>query len=186
MEIVKESNIKIIHAWLNQGKAIALPTDTVYGLILKATKDNEHVLKVIKQRPEDKPLPMVVSSIDELLALIEVPQAYLKIVQTNLPGGLTIVGNAKKDYGHPTLAVRVPDKPYLLESLKGVGPCWLTSANISGQPACYTVEQVKDTLSDRIEYIVDGACISNVASTIVSFVEATPKILRQGALKLEF
>ena len=185
MEIVNESMIETIHTWLNDGKAIALPTDTVYGLILKASKDNEHVLKQIKQRPEDKPLPMVVSSVDELLELIEVPNRYLDVVKSNLPGGLTIVGNAKQDYGHPTLAVRVPDKPYLLESLKGIGPCWLTSANISGQPACFTVDQVKATLSERIGYIVDGPCISNVASTIVSFVEEQPKILRQGALKLD-
>lgn len=186
MKIIRENEIETIHQWLDHGYPLALPTDTVYGLILKANKDNEHVLKVIKQRPEDKPLPMVVSSVDELLELIEVPQKYLNVVKTNLPGGLTIVGKANKDYGHPTLAVRVPNKPYLLESLKGIGPCWLTSANISGEPACFTVEQVKQTLADRIEYIVDGPCIDNVASTIVSFVEGQPKILRQGAVKLEF
>ena len=186
MEIVKESEIKTIHQWLDHGYPLALPTDTVYGLILKATKDNETVLKHIKNRPEDKPLPMVVDHVEALLDLIDVPDAYLSVVYDHLPGGLTIVGQAKHDYGHPTLAVRVPDKPYLLQSLKGIGPCWLTSANISGEPACFTVDQVKERLNGRIQYIVDGPCKDNVASTIVSFVDGSPKILRQGALVIQF
>lgn len=173
-----------IVALLNQYHVLAMPTDTVYGLILKANKSNEYVLKNVKLRPENKPLPLVVDSLEALLQVIDVDAKYCKLLHQYLPGGLTIVGDAKLDLNHTTLAVRVPDNQLMLEVVKQVGPCWLTSANISGQPACLTVDEVKEALADRIDYVVEGNCYLGVPSTIISFVDDKPQILRQGSVAI--
>lgn len=183
MKIISDKN-QIIEL-LNHYQVIAMPTDTVYGLLMKATKDNEHVIKNVKSRPENKPLPLVVDSIETLLDVIEVNEQYIDLLSRYLPGGLTIVGKAKLDLNHATLAVRVPNNQLMLDVVKHVGPCWLTSANISGQPACCTVEQVKVALQQRVDYVVEGTCELGIPSTIISLVDDQLQVLRQGSVIIE-
>lgn len=183
MNIVNDK--QIIIDLLNHYEILAMPTDTVYGLILKATKSNEVTLQHVKNRPETKPLPLVVDSVESLLNVIEVDEEFVPLINKYLPGGLTIVGKAKLDLNHDTLAVRVPDNKLMLEVVKEVGPCWLTSANMSGDPACYTCQQVMDTLESRINTVVDGECISAIPSTIISVVNHKVEVLRQGSVIVE-
>lgn len=180
MEIV--NNIYKIVRILNAYKVLAMPTDTVYGLIMKATDANESVIKNIKSRPENKQLPMVVGNLNDLYSLIEIPDKYKDKIGRYLPGPLTVVGKAKINYGHPTIAVRIPESTVMLNAVKQVGPCWLTSANISGEDPCLTSDQVKEKLQGRIEYVVPGKCVIGKPSTIVSFVNGQEEIIRRGSL----
>jgi L-threonylcarbamoyladenylate synthase len=62
---------------------------------------------------------------------------------------------------------------------------YVTSANISGEPACNNDQEVMAQLDGRIEYIVAGEAFSKTASTIIDCTGSELKVLRQGDLKIE-
>ena len=85
------------------------------------------------------------------------------------------------------MGFRVPDHPFVLELLRRVGcPLAQTSANHSGHPNALTVGRALAELSGDLSLAVDGGAISAdaLASTVVDATGSSPRILRQGALRL--
>ena len=93
----------------------------------------------------------------------------------------------KKEFvnGFDTVAIRIPDDEFVLKLLNTVGPMFVTSANLSGQPSCNTSEEVMQQLDGRIAAVVEGEAVSHVASTIIDCTGEELKCLREGELKLQ-
>jgi len=182
-----EKGVKI----LQKGGVIAFPTDTVYGLGADAfnTRAVERVYE-IKNRPGHQQFPLLVADVEQLATLAEpIPEFAWFLVRRFWPGGLTLVLSRKDSLpahlaSGPTIAVRVPNHPVCLALIKGLGkPITGTSANVSGQPAALTAEEVKQQLAGRIDLIVDGGkCPGGRESTIVDVTHEPPTILRQGII----
>ena len=124
---------------LEQGRAVVLPTETVYGLFAKALDEKAvaHVYQ-LKGRPRDKALNLNVASLDDILTFSKNQPTYLQqLVENFLPGPLTIIleANSKVPYwvnsGLMTVGFRMPSHPVTLELIREFGPLIGPSANLS-------------------------------------------------------
>ena len=176
---------------LQKGGVIAFPTDTVYGLGSDALNPRavERVYE-IKNRPRGQGLPLLVADVEQLVTLAgPIPEVASFLARRFWPGGLTLVLSKKDSLtahlaSGPTIAVRVPNHPVCLALIKGLGkPLTGTSANVSGQPAALTADEVEHQLRGRIDLIVNGGkCPGGKESTIVDVTCEPPTILRQGII----
>ncbi|HEY4712484.1 MAG TPA: L-threonylcarbamoyladenylate synthase [Dehalococcoidia bacterium] len=176
---------------LQKGGVIAFPTDTVYGLGADAFNSTavERIYE-IKNRPKHQQLPLLIADVKQLTALAEpIPEIAWFLARRFWPGGLTLVlskTNSVPAYlaPGPTIAVRVPNHPVCLALIQRLGnPIIGTSANISGQPAALTAEEVEQQLGGKIDLIINGGkCPGGKESTIVDITREPPIIVRQGII----
>lgn len=127
---------------LRQGKVIAVPTDTVYGLAcLAANSQAVQRLYKIKQRDEGKPLAICLSNVKEIGTWGILDDTLVHILERLLPGPYTMclqrtsVLNQALNPGLDTVGIRVPNDKFVRSVAKIVGPLALTSANVSGEPS---------------------------------------------------
>lgn len=181
---------------LHQGEVIALPTDTVYGVAALAL-NAEAVAKLyrVKDRPLNKPIPVFVPSIDALFQVCQdVPPGSIPWLRDYWPGGVTVILPASPALpgivtnNGPTVAVRIPDHPLVLALLARLRqPLAVTSANLSGGPNPQTAAGVLAQLEGRIPLILDdGPTPGPLPSTIVDLTQTPPRVLRQGAVQVDF
>lgn len=176
---------------LRAGGIVALPTDTVYGLVAVAA-DTAAAARVydVKARDPQQPLPLFVASVEQVELIAEVDDVARRLMQRFWPGALTIVLRKKPSYqtraaaGGDTIAVRAPGDPLLRELASQLGPLTGTSANIAGREECHTAEQVRAQFGDAVDLIVDAPVdATGTPSTIVDCSEAgRVRVLREGAI----
>lgn len=192
MRTYSKEEINAVADALQNHKIIALPTDTVYGVgVMYGDLKDLQRLKNAKHRPETKPIPMMVSSIEHMEQVAVVDERVKKIAEQFLPGALTLVlkvkDNVPKEYtnGLDTIAIRIPDEPFILRVIDELNtPLLVTSANQSGAKTALTSDDVLEQLPD-IDGLVLGKCRALQASTIVDCTQEKLKILRAGPITLE-
>ena len=171
---------------------IAIPTDTVYGVgVMYGDLDALHNLKHAKHRPETKPIPMMVSKLEQLEGIAIIDERTKLIAKHFLPGALTLVlpvdPRLDKSYnnGLETIAIRIPDEKFILDVIDELNcPILVTSANQSGEKTALTSDDVYEQLP-KIDGIVLGTCKALQASTIVDCTKEKLQILRPGPISLE-
>ena len=157
-------------AALRAGKAIVLPTDTVYGLCV--LPGNEDVLYELKGRDRSKPVALLAADVDALLTAA--PGLDRALLERYLPGPYTLV------FG--TLGVRVPKLPPASAAVvREVGVIAATSANRSGGPDPRRLEDVPDDIRAACGAVVDGGELPGVPSTVLDLSGDEPRVLRPGA-----
>lgn len=178
---------------LRRGDLVAFPTETVYGLGADATNDTA-VARVYaaKGRPAFNPLIVHAAEADAAFLLGVFPEMAKNLAQTFWPGPLTIVAPRVADCpvsllasaGLSSIAVRVPNHPLALDLLRQFGrPLVGPSANPSGRISPTTAEHVRRHLGAKVVVILDGGrCNVGLESTVVSFLDASPKLLRHGGI----
>ncbi len=175
---------------LAEGRAIAIPTDTVYGLavdpFLPGAADRLFELKV---RPRDVSLPVLVSGLEQALELATaVPASAAALMARFWPGALTVVLPARPGLGadlgddEATVGIRCPDHPVPLALCRAVGPLATTSANRHGEPTLTTAADVAATFGDAVVLVLDGGTCTGSPSTVVDCTGVEPKLLRKGRL----
>ena len=178
---------------IDNGGIVAFPTETVYGLAVKYDDiDAIRRLFSLKERGEDKPLTLHVSSIDKVLPYVTVTPGFEMLAQSFLPGPLTIVlpkKNCNNSFiGNVTsVAVRMPCNDIAKAFISSCGSVVAaTSANYSGSVPCINASDVKDRFDGKIDAIIDGGwCNGKISSTVISLVAPVPMILRQGGITKE-
>jgi L-threonylcarbamoyladenylate synthase len=182
-------------AILRAGGLVAIPTETVYGLAVRAD-DAAAVARLFaaKGRPSDNPLIVHVADIaDVLLVARELTPLARRLLERHAPGPLTVVLPARDDLpravtaGLDTVAVRIPDHPVALALLAAAGvPLAAPSANRSGRPSPTRAEHVLADLDGRIDAVVDaGPARVGLESTVVDARGASPVVLREGGIGRE-
>jgi L-threonylcarbamoyladenylate synthase len=176
---------------LKKGGVIAFPTDTVYGLGADAFNSIavERIYE-IKDRSKSHRFPLLIADAKQLTALAEpIPELAWFLATQFWPGGLTLILSKKDSVpahlaSGSTIAVRVPNHPTCLTLLERLaGPLIGTSANISGQPAALTADQVRQQLGGTIDLIIDGGkCPGGRESTVLDITREPPVVLRQGII----
>lgn len=180
---------------IRNGGVVAFPTETVYGLGADAF-DPIAVTRIfeIKNRPSFDPLIVHIANLDEMSRLATViPIPAEKLIKRFWPGPLTIVFLKKEEVpdivtaGLPTVAVRMPRHPIALQLIKEAHrPIAAPSANPFGYVSPTTAEHVREQLGNRVDLILDGGpCEVGLESTILSFSEGKPRLLRPGGLPIE-
>jgi L-threonylcarbamoyladenylate synthase len=182
-----EKGVKI----LQMGGVIAFPTDTVYGLGADAFNSTavERIYE-IKNRPKHRQLPLLITDVEQMTTLAEpILEIAWFLARRFWPGGLTLVLSKTDSVpaylaSGPTIAIRVPNHPVCLALIQHLGnPIIGTSANISGQPAALTAEEVGQQLGGKIDFVINGGkCPGGKESTVVDVTHEVPAILRQGII----
>lgn len=180
---------------IKQGKIIAFPTETFYGLgVTFSDKDALTKLFELKRRPKDKPMPLIIGDIAMLSVVASAPdETALRIIERFWPGPLTILVPAKAAL--PDLitgrsgkvALRIPGRSFALDLARAVGyPITATSANISGMPPAHGPDEVIRYFGDAVDIVVDGGrAPGERPSTIIDMSEGSITLLRQGVVPYE-
>ena len=183
-----DDGVKKAAELLRDGKIVAIPTETVYGLAANAF-DADAIVRVFKAkgRPQDNPLIVHISDFSELEPLVtEIPETAVKLAEAYWPGPLTMV-LPKSDLlpdcvsaGLDTVAVRMPSNPVAREVIRLSGcPLAAPSANLSGRPSTTTAQHVIHDLDGKIDaVIVDMEPAKNI-------VAANPKLKIQESIKYD-
>lgn len=180
---------------LRQGKLVAFPTETVYGL--GADAENEAAVArifAVKGRPANHPLIVHVASADELPKWArEVPAAAERLARSCWPGPLTLLLRKHPRVPHATtggldsVGLRVPAHPVALELLRRFGGgIAAPSANRFGRVSPTRAEHVATDLGRDVDVLLDGGeCAVGVESTIVDLTREVPTLLRPGGVTVE-
>lgn len=181
---------------LMQGKTVAFPTETVYGLGADA-RSSEAVADIFsaKGRPSDNPLIVHIANRSQLEELAFPPEeAVLRLLDAFWPGPLTVVLPVRPGVlsplvtaGLPTVGLRMPDHPVALQLIAASScPIAAPSANRSGRPSPTQAAHVLEDLAGRIAGIVDGGGTGvGVESTVVEYTGGALHILRPGGITAE-
>lgn len=180
---------------IKKGGIVAFPTETVYGLGADAFNPLA-VARVfeVKRRPYFDPLIVHIAGPADMKKLVkEIPSNAKRLIERFWPGPLTVVLLKREDIpdivtaGLSTVAIRMPNHPMALSLIKESRcPIAAPSANPFGYLSPTTAEHVQEQLGDQVDLILDGGpCPVGVESTIVSFLDGRPRLLRPGGVSLE-
>lgn len=184
---------------IRDGKLVAFPTETVYGLGADATNDDA-VARVFaaKDRPRLNPLIVHVKDADAARAAVRFGEAAEKLAKAFWPGALTLVLGRRDEAistlvsaGLETLAVRVPSHPVAQALLTEAGvPVAAPSANRAGRVSPTAAGHVLFSLpgpeNSGPEIIMDGGpCTIGIESTVVDLSGPAPTLLRPGGIVAE-
>lgn len=190
-----KNGIKTACEILKKGGIVAVPTETVYGLAANCY-DEDAVRKIFeaKGRPQDNPLIVHICDMEMLKDIArEIPEIALKCAKKFWPGPFTMILPKTEKIGDcispnlDTVAIRLPDNEITAEIIRQSGlPLAAPSANRSGSPSPTTPEHVWADLEGRIDAVVySDECSVGVESTVVTFCEQPPRLLRPGGITPE-
>ena len=181
--------------FLQNGEVVGIPTETVYGLAANAL-DEDAVKKIFvaKGRPSDNPLIVHIAKFEDLEPLVEeIPEKVKVMAEAFWPAPLTMIMKKSDKISNvvsgnlDTVAIRMPKSDYARAIIDTCGlPLAAPSANLSGSPSPTNAKYVFDDMNGRIPLIIDGGnCEIGVESTVISFAEEPPRLLRPGGVTLE-
>ena len=191
---ISESTNQAAH-FLKLGKAIAIPTETVYGLAANIyDEDAIRSIFTLKQRPLNNPLIVHIHSFSQLNEIAQnIPEAAFKLAEKFWPGPLTLVLDKTQGIpdvisaGKPTVGIRMPNHSVTLELLQSISfPLAAPSANPFMRISPTNPERVFEYFEGKIPFVLDGGeCANGIESTIVGFTNKTPILYRLGAISVE-
>jgi L-threonylcarbamoyladenylate synthase len=172
------------------GSLGVIPTDTLYGVVARAS-DRAAVerLYALKHR-EHKPGTIIAAGLGQLQAMGFKPR-YFKPIAQYWPGPVSVVlpiSDITMTYLHQgkrSLAVRIPDDEELQQLLITTGPLLTSSANPPGEPPATTIEEAKAYFGESVDFYVDGGDLSGrKPSTVIRVLDDAVEVLRQGAMHI--
>jgi L-threonylcarbamoyladenylate synthase len=183
---------------LRRGEAVALPTETVYGLAADAL-NAEAVARIFeaKERPRFDPLIVHLPGREWLERVAAIDEGSRDLIEKMIaqfwPGPFTIVLPRREivpdivTAGLDTVAVRISAHPVFAEIIRAFdSPLAAPSANRFGRVSPTTAEHVLDELDGRIPLVVDaGPTVHGIESTIVALRHGRIELLRRGPITIE-
>lgn len=188
-----EASLEAALSVLRRSGIIAMPTETFYALgVYPQDEEALRRLRVIKGRPDAKPIPVLIPDLAHLSNLAsEVSAAASLLIDRFWPGPLTIVFSASPRLpealtgGTGTVGVRMPAHGTVLRLLRHVGTLTGTSANVAGAQPASRVELVQASLGSKLDLILDGGpTLGHLPSTVVNAVGPI-RVLRDGQIPRE-
>lgn len=188
-------NLDLCAKRIREGKLVAFPTETVYGLGANAL-DGDAVLSIYeaKKRPKTDPLIVHVTSLLEMEPLVCMTDKQ-RVIVSHLadkfwPGPLTMILKASEIIPPEITAntgfvgIRIPNHKTAIEFIKASGvPIAAPSANlfnhVSPTSATHVYEDFKDI---DLAVIDDGHSTLGIESTVVKVEDDKISFLRLGSL----
>jgi L-threonylcarbamoyladenylate synthase len=191
LEAALEYSVRLIQS----GRVVAFPTDTFYAL----GADPFNLAAVsevfrIKGRAANRPLPLLVSSLDQAAELTShPPRLFFDLAAKYWPGPLTLVVPASQLIPYKVtgntgnVGLRCPKSIFALALIRAAGrPLTGTSANLTEHPACSTAAEVDGQVGSEVPLILDaGPSGGEMASTVVDLSGDAPRVLRAGPVSEE-
>ncbi len=167
---------------LRQGKIIAYPTDTFYGIgcDLMNKKGIELIYK-LKNRPLKQPFSIVCDSLKEISLYAQVSNYAYKTMKRCLPGPYTFILEATQLVPkimmtkRRTVGIRVPDNKISIAIVRALGrPVISTSAGFDDP------HSIEEAYKKNLELVVDGGALFPEPSSVISLIDDVPEIIREG------
>ncbi|MCP3887343.1 MAG: threonylcarbamoyl-AMP synthase [Desulfobulbaceae bacterium] len=186
------TSLSLAADYLRQGKIVAFPTETYYGLGVDPGNDGALArLFSLKQRQADKPLLLLIKNRNQLDSLVShVPSQYPELMDRYWPGPLTLIFpahqslNSKLTANTNTVGIRISPHPVASSLVQHVGmPITATSCNISGYSPAKSAEEVLRIFGEGVDYILDGGVTeAGFSSTIMTISEGRLSLIRAGKI----
>ena len=177
------------------GEAVAVPTETVYGLAADATNP-QAVARIYQAKGRPSFNPLIVHVIDMAAAqhIATFDDEAGTLAERYWPGPLTLVLPLREQSGIasivtaglPTIGLRVPAHRAMQALLQATDrPLAAPSANASGSISPTRAEHVLKSLGGRIPLIIDGGSTERgLESTIVAATGGQLRLLRPGPIEI--
>ena len=184
-----------------EGKLVAFPTETVYGLAAGALDETAVArLLSVKGRAEGHPLTLAIRGPEEAFDYApDLSPLAQRLARRRWPGPVTLVVDdshaeslvkrlppavQKAVSPRDTIGLRVPGHHMVLDVLRLLaGPLVLSSANRSGQPEGLTAQDVIEALGDDVDLVLDdGPCRFGISSSVVKVTGNKYELLRAGVV----
>jgi tRNA threonylcarbamoyl adenosine modification protein (Sua5/YciO/YrdC/YwlC family) len=167
---------------LENGGLIAYPTDTFYGIGCDLyNKKGIQLIYRLKNRPLKKPFSFVCDSLKEISRYAIVSNYAYKTMKRLLPGPYTFVLEGTRLVPRimltkrKTVGIRVPDNKICLGIVQTFGrPIISTSAGYDDP------QSIKETYGSHLDIIIDGGGLFPSPSSVVSLIDDTPEVIREG------
>lgn len=180
-----------IQRFLQEGKTLAFPTETFYGLGGNALSEKlvERIFQ-IKKRPRNKPLLLLIEPAWLPKLSTALTFKVEKLMKRFWPGPLTLIVPAHEKLPrfllapNHTLAVR-HSSAEIVQKLIALGQCPLigTSANVSDASENSEPGGVLSQLGDSLDVLIHGGTTAGgKPSTLVDTTTSPFQIVRQGAV----
>jgi L-threonylcarbamoyladenylate synthase len=177
---------------LIRGGAVVIPTETQYGLSIRADRpDAPGKIDRIKRRNKTLPVALFVKDIRMAELFCEITEMAGKLAERFLPGPLTLIMPARPGQTAAAEAfassggfgVRISSSPVVAAVMQQVSfPITATSANLAGRKTPATVAEIRKELGDNVDLYLDGGpCRGVVPSTVVK-AGADVEIVRHGVI----
>ncbi len=167
---------------IKNGGIVALPTETVYGLAVNASRiDTLEKLYVVKRRPKDKPFTTHIAYRQDVDFFMDVLPPYgYRLLEKFWPGPLTVIYYAKNSTH--TIGIRNPSHPVCRAILAEIfAQVVIPSANLSGFPEATSAQEVERYFADGIDLIVDsGESEYKAPSTILDLTVLPVRVVRES------
>ena len=179
-------------AIIARGGVVAFRTDTLYGL--GADPFNQQAvlaIRKLKGREEGKPILVLIANRDDVDRFVaERSTLFDRVCERYWPGPLTLIGKARPELpeeltaGTGTVGIRLPADTDVRNLLRACGGALTaTSANISGQSAARTAQEVESHFPTGIDLIIDGGEVTiTQPSTVLDLSGEEPRLIREGGI----
>ncbi|MFD1796666.1 threonylcarbamoyl-AMP synthase [Paracoccus aurantiacus] len=181
---------------LAQGKLVAIPTETVYGLAADARNPTAVAgIYDAKSRPSFNPLIVHAPDLETAAQIGVIDGQAKRLAEAFWPGALTLVVPLREGAGIAslvtaglgTVAIRVPAHQVAQDLLHAFGGVVAApSANPSGRISPTTAAHVLAGLDGKLAAVLDaGPSPVGVESTIIGWQGGLPTLLRPGGIPAE-
>lgn len=183
---INDINVSEAKKILEKGGTVIFPTETAYGIAADATSE-EAIEKVyeLKQRPREKGLTTIVSTVEQAEKYADLGKEEKKIVEEFMPGPLTLVSEKKDDVPdnlNEKFAFRISSSE-LARKLAQSAPITATSANISGEKTSYSINDIRPELREKADYIIDEGELEEGPTSSIVEIDDGLVIHREGPIK---
>jgi tRNA threonylcarbamoyl adenosine modification protein (Sua5/YciO/YrdC/YwlC family) len=175
---------------IRKGGVIIYPTDSSYALGCRlGDKSALDRIRRIRRLDDKHNFTLMCRDLSELGVFAKVNTAAFRLLKAYTPGPYTYILNATREVPrmlmHPkrrTIGLRVPGHPIAQALLAELGEPLMSVTLImpdADEPLSDPYE-IRDLLESQVDLIIDGGYGGIEASTVVSFVDEEPEILREG------
>lgn len=176
---------------INKGGVVAYPTDSAYALACHmGDKQALERIRQIRRIDEKHHLTLMCRDLSEIATYAKVDNQVYRLLKNNTPGAYTFILLATKEVPkrllHPkrkTIGLRVPDHAITLALLEELGEPLMSTSLIlpNEEDALNEPWEIRDTLQNQVDLVIDGGYCANAESTVVSLLDDAPEIIRVGA-----
>jgi tRNA threonylcarbamoyl adenosine modification protein (Sua5/YciO/YrdC/YwlC family) len=173
---------------LKKGGVIAYPTDTIYGIgcDIMNKKAIEKVYQ-IKQWPKNKPFSFICADLKNISQYAKVSNYAYKTLRRLLPGPYTFILDGSKQVPkmmltkRKTAGIRVPDNAICHSLIGALGnPVISTTAATPDGELFNEPWLIDDHFGKQLDLVIDGGPVAGEPSSVISLLDDTPNVLREG------
>lgn len=180
-------------AELSDGKLIAYPTDTVYGLGCDLqNKAAVERLYQLKRMPKSQPLALICVDLSDIARYVVVDNTAYRLLRRLLPGPYTCILPATREVPkiispkRTQVGIRVPDHPVPRAIAQALGrPLISTTACLYGGDPIQFPSDIADAFPE-LSLVLDGGPCGLVPTTVLDLTQAPPAVVREGAGPVHF